>query len=529
MSIDKAQNDTRPTDKNVITQHVVASKQRFSLSKRAKRWIGGGLIVVLAFAGFVTYSVFTNIESDAASCTSKTLSAGANSSCVKYAQQLLNGISEYFSAIPGDTAALSASSVSANGKYASSTTARVKQFQTYSGLKASGTIDKNTWYQLCSYTKSAYTSYSTNLRTNAVQSARTAYTKVSCGAVSLDNDGSQDSAAIKNTDENNVQDDTETQPNPDSSAAPNGTGSDTSAQQIVDNDNGTTSGKLTIVTWNIAGGSGGFDSKQRLTGLNEINGPADIISLQESHVASFRKQLLNTYLCTKCSNGTDSIMAGVELKNMPDGTNIYSSNSSLPASMPIFWKRDRLSLEGYGAYTALANSYYDENKDRVSRKWITWVKLHDKQTNRSFYVLNLHTPTNVENQGNVRTNMKKRNATYTYQMQLLAKVINDNFSSENLPIFVTGDFNVDYRTDKLVKHKTYPYAVMANLNFTSNWAFADADGSLPDDGSGKGSRLIDYVFIKRGVGMNFDETFINNNMYGSDHHPVFATIDISSN
>lgn len=109
-------------------------------------------------------------------------------------------------------------------------------------------------------------------------------------------------------------------------------------------------------------------------------------------------------------------------------------------------------------------------------------------------------------------------------MQLIQTIVKNNFSGENLPIIITGDFNVDYRTDKVVKYKYFPYATMANLGFTSNWAYAEEDGGLPSGGSGSSNRLIDYVFIKRGVGLGFSETSINTDMFGSDHHPVSATI-----
>jgi endonuclease/exonuclease/phosphatase family metal-dependent hydrolase len=504
---------------------IVASKNKSLLSRNARWLLGGSLGVVLVAVGYIVYSMFINIEPDAASCTSRTLNVGASSTCVKYAQQMLNGISEYYSVIPSTSGTLSAASISSNGKYTSTTSSQVKAFQAYSNKTVTGIINKDTWVSLCAYTKSAYSSYSTNLRTSAIQSARTAYAKVSCPTASQDTEDTQDTVTSTSTSDA-LEDVDSTSTTTGDSTTVTTEDRDTSAEQAVNDISNTTQTPLTIVTWNIAGGSKNFNASARLQGLQKIDDSADIIGLQESHKADFRKLLRDQYLCNKCSDGNPSTMQGIQFENIPLGTDIYGTNNTPPASVPILWKRDRFTLEGYGAYTALAKVYNDESGNKVTRKWITWVRLYDKNTNKSFYTLNLHTPAGVESNGAPVKKMKKRNDTYKYEMQLIAKIVKNNFSAENLPIFIVGDFNVDYRSDKAVKYRYFPYVTMANLGFTSNWAYAETNGGLPSTGTGGSSRLIDYIFTKQDAGMSFDRTSISPDMYGSDHHPVSATVDI---
>lgn len=525
MPNDQANTKTEEPVEKLASQHLIASKNKFSLSKKVWGWIAGSAVVLLAFAGYITYAVYSNLETDAASCVTKTYSSGSSSTCVKYAQQLLNGVSEYFSIIPTSTGtSISKSSISVSGKFDSGTTDRLKAFQAYDNTSTTGKLTKNVWYNLCKYTQSAYSSFSTNLRSKAIATARTAYTKAGCSSATQEIDTSQDTNNTTANDDNISDiDENSVATNSDGSTSVSDSERDVSATQIVD-DTISSKQSLTVVTWNIAGGSANFNASERLEGLRTLETSADIISLQESHKADFRTMLRDQYLCDICASGGASVMQGLQFEGIPVGSDIYSSNSTPPASVPILWKRDRFTLEGYGAYTILAKVYNDESGNKVTRKWITWVRLHDKVSGKSFYTLNLHTPAGVENNGSPVSKMKKRNSTYQYAMQLIQTIVKNNSSGENLPIIITGDFNVDYRTDKVVKYKYFPYATMANLGFTSNWAYAEESGGLPSGGSGSSNRLIDYVFIKRGVGLGFSETSINTDMFGSDHHPVSATI-----
>jgi len=252
------------------TASIVASRRKFSLSRNSKWWLSGGLLFLLAVAGYITYAVFTNLELDAASCTTKTLSSGNNTTCVKYAQQLLNGVSAYYSAMPRGAASIPSTLISANGKYGASTTDRLKTFQTYGGLESTGILNKNTWFALCSYVKSAYTSYSSNLRSDTINTAASAFSKVSCSTATQEAEDVQGTAtaSVSNVDT----DDPETtgQTTTQDVAIVGDSERDISAKQMVNSPTSATSIPLTVTTWNIAGGSKGFNAAQRLAGLQTM-------------------------------------------------------------------------------------------------------------------------------------------------------------------------------------------------------------------------------------------------------------------
>lgn len=502
---------------------VESKRKRFSVSRKFVIFLVSAIVLVGAAAFSYIYIRDNSDESDAASCVTKTLSSSSSSSCVKYAQRLLNGASDYYYAIPKNNTTLTRTEINTKGKMDTETTDRIKVFQAYAGEQVSGTVDKNTWSSLCSYVYTAYKGFSTNLLTKALSTAKSAYSSAGCSKATREPVASQEETVSSTTSTTNDTDTPVTETPTGSTETVSPTEVDPNASQPVD-DTAPTSLKTTLVTWNIAGGSAGFDGAARANGIKTLSTQADIIGLQESHVTSFRQTIKDELACDVCSDGNAAALQTVILQGIPVGTDIYTSSSSLPASTPILWNRARFTLEGYGAFTALANSYTDENGDRVSRKWITWVQLHDNTANKSLYVINLHTPAGVESAGTPISKMKKRNSTYKTQMQLLSTVIKDNFTAANVPIYVLGDFNVDYRTDKTVKYKYYPYVTFANLGFTSNWAFADANEPLPAGGTGSSTRLIDYIAIKESLGMSFDSTSINADMFGSDHHPVFATV-----
>jgi exonuclease III len=498
----------------------VSNRRRLSLSAVAWKWIGGGVVIVLVFAGYIAYSVLQNVETDAAACTTKTLSSGANSSCVKYAQQLLNGVSSYFSVVPKTQGTLSATAISTNGKFSSATSEKVKVFQSYSGKSSTGTIDKSTWYDLCDYTRKAYTSFSINLRTDAIKDARTAYSKAGCASATSDISlGASDVVSTDN--ESAILDDESVQPDNSSDLTPLPESERSTATPTIATLPSTES--IVVATWNIEGGNpAGFSSQLRQQGLTSLQNSADVISLQESHIASFRKTLQTQFLCQTCS------MSGMDFGAIPVGSKPYTNSGSMPSSLPILWKRDRFTLEGYGAYTVLSKSYLDESKEKVSPKWITWVRLKDTKSSQSLYIINTHTVSQVEAKGMPQRKEVKRNATFTNHMDLLQKILVNNFQSDALPVLISGDFNVNYRYDSVVKYKNFPFARMTESGIVSNWSYAESAGLLPLGGTRNvdDTRLIDYIWLKQQDKIAFESTTIHNNSYGSDHFPVFATIAI---
>lgn len=510
-----------------LQQRTISNRRKFSLSRIQKKWFFGAVVVLLLVCSFGTYSILVNLEPDAATCTSSVLKVGMQSSCAKYSQQLINGISEHYAPIPNNEITLPASAISTNGKYTATTASRMKVFQSYTGKPATGETDKETWHQLCTYMRSTYRSYSVNLRTSAITTARNAYDKVGCASI-IQQMAMVETVATSEETATPASEDTKGSIINDEASTD--TDNAANSEILVESDHSTAEAvvyesasgdNVTIASWNIEGGNPKeFSSEKRLEGLAQIQSSVDVISLQESHLASFRQTLKNRFLCETCT------MTGIDFGTIPTNAKPYKNNGSLPSSLPIMWKRTKFDLENYGAYTVIAGYYKDEHGDKVSPKWITWAQLKDAASGQSFYVVNTHTVSSAEALGAPQKNQKKRNTIYTQHMDMLQRVIKNNF--QDLPILLTGDFNVNYRYDSTVKYKNYPYARMTTSGLVSNWSFAEQTDTLPSGGTRNVSdtRLIDYVWLKQDYGATFGATSIHTNSYGSDHFPVFATINI---
>lgn len=507
---------------------TVASK-RLSLSGVQKRWLWGGMAAVLVIAGYATYAVITNVTSNAAACSAKTYAPGSDSSCVKYAQQLLNGVDRHFAPIAQNNTTLSSDSVSDKGILNSETQAKITTFQKYTAIAADGSITKNTWYQLCAYAKEAVDSYSKNVAPSKVTTAQSAYKKAGCSSAQSEvvTNVTIESATLTTTTAPTAVQDTD---NDDSAlqnepaVALNPSDASTAIAESPEATT-TTDDHIKIVTWNIEGGdptsfAASLDAHKQ--GMASLENSADIISLQESHQATFRTFLDATYSCATCT------MVNVIPTDIPSGKNAYSVNGSLPDSLPIFWKRARFDLKNYGVFTAYAKSYTDA-MGPVSNKWITWVKLYDRVTEKSLYVFNTHTVASVESKG-LASKYSGRVSIYKSHLALLTNKIKSYQTKDAIPVVVTGDFNVNYRYDStLEKHyKYFPYTVLeVNAQLSSNWGYAVQNNSLPVSGTqGANDRLIDYIYISKRDDTTFTDTNIGSASYGSDHFPISATIAV---
>lgn len=90
--------------------------------------------------------------------------------------------------------------------------------------------------------------------------------------------------------------------------------------------------------------------------------------------------------------------------------------------------------------------------------------------------------------------------------------------ARGVPIFVTGDFNVNYRRDREVRAEIFPYDRFKEQGVLSNWSFLGA----PGEGT-HGNRLIDYVFVSKSkkVEPRMHEILGKG---GSDHHAVIMKV-----
>ena len=163
----------------------------------------------------------------------------------------------------------------------------------------------------------------------------------------------------------------------------------------------------------------------------------------------------------------------------------------------MFWLSETPTKPGFGW-------------DAVCNRTVTWIKLKDKLTKKTFFVFDTH----FDHRG-----VKAREES----AQLILKSIKE-INKENLPLILTGDLN-------LIKTSDPVQAILKELNDAK-----DKSQTLPygPEGTSGGfdvkltSKTIDYIFINDDVsvlrhGVLSDSFGL---FYPSDHLPVLAEVRI---
>lgn len=526
--------------------HVIVDHHK-ELSSKKKTFLVLGSVLVMVFLGVGGLTFYQNSQLDAASCVSTAYKVGSQHKCIGYAQKMLNGISVHYANIANNSTTLTGKKIAVNSTYDSATNAQLIKTRSYTATKSAG--DKMTtddWAMLCMWTRRAYRAYTANVRPSDVQTARVAYTNAGCNSapvVASDDPATPSPVSGTNTTDSIAAD----TPITDDGAllADADTGSTSAASNGIATDDALS---VKVTTWNVAGGDGANDkdntarqafSTQRSAGLSQLATTSDVIALQESHLPILRNAITSNFTCA----ADTCPLASVDLTHTYSSVDASKKSGSLPASIPILWKKTRFELKDFGTYNALNAGYKDANGDWVSLKWINWVKLQDKTTNREFFVVNTHTVAGIESGGNPQTSKaaKQRLKTYVAQMDLMVSLIK-YLQEQSLPIFVVGDFNVNYRYDALVKYEGFPEAKLGAVGLKSDYGLTNLDGIAATvgtqgndvyDGKSKttkyANRLIDNLYLWDKSNVTYYPITINpkNLRYGSDHSPVTFAVKLN--
>lgn len=251
-------------------------------------------------------------------------------------------------------------------------------------------------------------------------------------------------------------------------------------------------------------------------GVKAVAEKADIIGFQELHLSDRRKKMRDTLLCSSCA------FSGY-VQN-------YSANGSNPGSVAIVWRKSRFSVVKSG-YFKVSDTQYVSTKtgstgNKISSKWITWALLTDKKTGSKFYFMNTHTVASLESKGKPIASEKGRVKNYIHHMDVLTSKVK-SFAASGLPIFITGDFNVNYRYDHKVQYKEFPFARLGAIGVHSDYQRLNL-ASIPASkaSQGNGNRIIDYVWYKNNSAIYPISESISTVRYGSDHYPVYFTANV---
>lgn len=276
----------------------------------------------------------------------------------------------------------------------------------------------------------------------------------------------------------------------------------------TDPKNNTTSTlKLKVASWNVKKYGG---NSHIVSGIKTLVKQTDVLGVQE----------------------TQSAIPSVRSALSKSDYGIYPTNKKDPRKVAIIWNSKKLGVLDKGHF----NGGYQPSGD-LQREFV-WVKFKEKTSGKVFYVVNTHFPhdSNTRRDGGdwYYTNDTNGKAWQTHMRKLVAWI--EKTKKQNLPIFLTGDYNFNYRRDNCKQELTPCVALSKKQNVKSGWEYT----RLKDVGDNKGSikdsaALIDYVF-------SWDRSYItyqamevthggSKGTYGwngSDHKPIRLSLTIGA-
>jgi endonuclease/exonuclease/phosphatase family metal-dependent hydrolase len=229
---------------------------------------------------------------------------------------------------------------------------------------------------------------------------------------------------------------------------------------------------ITVASWNA-----NYNNTVAAVVAQIKNIDADVIGLQEMGSKAHAKAIVDGVTdCKTCEYAT----------YFPQADNAHAC--------PILWKKDKFERLDAGSFKVNDAQVIKDGGSRTNLlvKSTVWVKLEDKKTHARFFLSNNHLVPSVELDGKPFPHREARLAMFTEHMDGIVKTI-DKANAAGLPIFVTGDFNVNFRKDQEQKSPLFPYVRFKAKNVFANWYFL---GAKPGEGT-HGSRLIDYVHVTK--------------------------------
>jgi endonuclease/exonuclease/phosphatase family metal-dependent hydrolase len=264
---------------------------------------------------------------------------------------------------------------------------------------------------------------------------------------------------------------------------------------------------LTVASWNVLGlHNNGTHAKK---GVQTIFSSAQVIGLQEVGTGN------NKSIRSAIGNLASSKIG------------VYQPHGNTP----IVWNATMYSKKSSGYIVIKGHSEY---------KVATYVKLRNKATGQQFYVFNIHMVVGTGDKSKESCSTRICLA-YKQEIKAFSKFIAKR-KSENIPIFVTGDYNANYRVDKSCKLSWYPCRAFRALDFYSGYSYTGFAGISKSASSvSSGDRVIDYVFswkradvtpvsmdiVAPNASCHRDSYGQNHCWNNSDHKPVLFTVKLT--
>jgi endonuclease/exonuclease/phosphatase (EEP) superfamily protein YafD len=199
-------------------------------------------------------------------------------------------------------------------------------------------------------------------------------------------------------------------------------------------------------------------------------------------------------------------------------------------STPILYKWSRFRLESTGTRQVSEATYVGPRgagPSTLRAKYINYVELRERATGQEVFILNNHTVPSVQAQdGGSDPTMPARLELYKQHMTGLKALITE-IKATGAAVVVTGDLNVNFRRDRIVKDRLFPYVNMGQVGVHASYESLGepvrGTHVLPN---GNDARLIDYVsFLTHPAVVPTAQRVLLG--YHSDHRPLVVDFKVS--
>jgi hypothetical protein len=261
--------------------------------------------------------------------------------------------------------------------------------------------------------------------------------------------------------------------------------------------------KFTVASWNVKTDN----TKTVGTEVLSLLTKSQIIGLQTLRTKTMRDSVKSKVICSSCAYS--GYLAA------------YSGSDSGPSDLPIIWDKSAFTIVGSGSSRKMCDAASSKSYSYAAR-YATWVKLQSKANGKQFYVVDTHTMSPGESGGKPGSDSLLTGRFQTHMTNL--KGLIGELQKANVPIYVVGTFNVDYRYDRFGYTSYFPYTSFKSMGVRSSWDLMGLSGVSSSVGTVSGSkRLIDYVFTWQRSDVTANAIAVATSTHGSDHYAVYFT------
>ncbi len=204
--------------------------------------------------------------------------------------------------------------------------------------------------------------------------------------------------------------------------------------------------------------------------------------------------------------------------------NTFMPTGAGPGELPILYRSANFDLLSKGMLKVSDATYVGPSgagPSTIAPKYLTYVQLNHRATGQDMYVINSHAVASVQAaDGGPNYEHPERLQLYRQHMDGLKAMIAE-FKATGAAVFTTGDFNVNYRRDSVLRPQLFPYFNMSQVGVFASYKFLGmpADGTHVGKSGTNDSRLIDYVSsVNHAAVAAKAQTILTG--YSSDHRPV---------